>query len=77
MSDNRTPKLDMNRRIVRLAFGAMALFSVLAGLGIWQFADTIGLEEDTARLIASAFVLAGVGDVAVLHFWDRLFKDKP
>lgn len=66
----------MNRRIVRLAFGAMALFSVLAGLGIWMYAGAIGIEEDTAQLIATVFVIAGIGDALVLHYWDRLFKDK-
>ena len=76
MSDQRTPKLDMNRRIARLAFGSMALFAVLAGLALWQFSDVIGLERDTAKLIATVFVIAGIGDVVVLYFWDRLFKDK-
>lgn len=73
--DSRSPTAP-NRRIVRFAFGAMALASVLIGFGVWQFADVIGLEPDTARLIAIAFLAAGIGDVAVLHFWDRLFKSK-
>jgi uncharacterized membrane protein len=73
--DNRT-QTAAQRRIIRFAFGAMALGSVLVGLGVWQFADMIGLEEDTARLIATAFLAAGIGDALVLHFWDRLFKDK-
>lgn len=64
------------RQIVRFAFGAMALGSVVVGLGVWQFAGAIGLEEDTARLIATAFLAAGIGDALVLHFWDRLFKDR-
>ncbi len=76
MNNGRSPKLDMNRRIVRVAFGAMALFSVVAGFAIWQFADAIGIEEDTAQLIATVFIIAAVGDALVLHFWDRLFKDK-
>lgn len=73
--DQRDPK-TANQRIIRLAFGAMALFSVLAGLAIWMYADAIGIEADTAQLIATVFVIAGVGDALVLHFWDRLFKDK-
>jgi hypothetical protein len=73
--DSRSPTA-VNRRIVRFAFGAMALASVLIGFGVWQFSDAIGLEPDTARLIAIAFLAAGIGDVAVLHFWDRLFKTK-
>jgi hypothetical protein len=73
--DSRNPAAAQ-RRIIRLAFGAMALGSVLVGFGVWQFADAIGLEEDTSRLIAIAFLAAGIGDVAVLHFWDRLFKNR-
>jgi hypothetical protein len=64
------------RRIVRLAFGAMALTSVIVGFGVWQFADRIGIEEETAQLIAMAFLAAGIGDVLVLHFWDRLFRNR-
>ncbi len=76
MHDDSRGRTAANRRIIRFAFGAMALGSVLVGLGVWQFADMIGLEEDTSRLIAIAFLAAGIGDVAVLHFWDRLFKNK-
>ena len=65
-----------NQRIVRFALGAMALFSVIAGLAIWMFAGSIGIDEDTTRLIAIVFVIAGVGDALVLHFWDRLFKPR-
>jgi hypothetical protein len=54
----------------------MALFSVVAGFVIWQFADAIGIEQDTAQLIATVFLIAAAGDALVLHFWDRLFKDK-
>ena len=73
--ENRNPPAA-NRRIIRLAFGAMALGSVLVGFCVWQFADVIGLDADTARLIAAAFLIAGIGDVVVLHFWDRLFKNR-
>ena len=62
--------------IARLAFGAMALFAILAGLVIWQFSDALGLEEYSARLIAIVFIIAGIGDVLVVYFWDRLFKNK-
>lgn len=75
MNNGPAPKFDMNRRIVRVAFGAMALFSVVAGFVIWQFADAIGIEQDTAQLIATVFLIAAAGDALVLHFWDRLFKD--
>lgn len=75
MNKGRPPKFDMNRRIVRVAFSAMALFSVVAGFVIWQFGEAIGIERDTAQLIATVFLIAGVGDALVLHYWERLFKD--
>ncbi len=61
-------------RLVRLAFGAGALLSVVAGLMLYLFAGSLGFDEDTAELIAIAFLLVGVGDYAVLHFWDRIFN---
>jgi hypothetical protein len=76
MQDDDRRQPGSNQRIVRLAFGAMALFSVLAGLVIWMYADAIGIEEETAQLIATIFVIVGIGDALVLHFWDRLFKDR-
>jgi hypothetical protein len=76
MHDDNRNRTSANQRLIRLAFGAMALFSVLAGLAIWMFADAIGIEEDTAQLIATVFVIAGIGDALVLHFWDRLFKSR-
>lgn len=76
MNDDRGNQSTSQRRIVRLAFGAMALTSVVVVFGVWLFADRIGIEEETARLIAVAFLAAGIGDVLVLHFWDRLFKSR-
>lgn len=63
-------------RIIQAAFGIMALVSVLAGLALWQLADTLHLPESTARAIATAFIVAGVADTLVLFFWDRLFGGK-
>lgn len=76
MHDDNHGRTTVQRRIVRLAFGAMALTSVVIGFSVWQFADRIGIEEETAQLIAMAFLAAGIGDVLVLHFWDRLFKNR-
>ena len=62
-------------RGVRIAFAALALGSLLLGAGIHLFAARLGLAADTARVIATAFIGAGVLDAAVLYFWDRLFPD--
>jgi hypothetical protein len=76
MHDDGRSQTAAQRRIIRLAFGGMALISILAGLVIWNFAAAFGLENDTARLIAVAFIVVGIGDYLILHFWDRLFKDR-
>ena len=75
MNDDNHRQTAARRRIVRLAFGGMALFSIVAGLILWNFAAALGLDEDTSRLIATVFIVVGIGDYLVLHFWDRLFKD--
>ena len=73
--DNRTQTAAQSR-IARLAFGGMALLAMLAGLVIWQFSGALGLQEDTARLIAMVFIIVGIGDVLVVYFWDRLFGQR-
>jgi uncharacterized membrane protein len=76
MHDDNRDQAARQSRIARFAFGAMALFAILAGLVLWQFSAAIGLQEDTARLIATVFVIAGVGDVLIVYFWDHLFNKK-
>lgn len=76
MQDDNGRRAAAQRRIVRLAFGGMALLSIVAGIVLWNFAAALGLDDDTARLIATVFILVGIGDYLILHFWDRLFKDR-
>lgn len=76
MHDDSRDPAAAQRRIARFAFGAMALVSILVGFAIWQFADAIGLDEYTAKLIAAVFVAVGIGDIVIFHFWDRLFKSR-
>jgi hypothetical protein len=76
MQDDNGRRTAAQRRIVRLAFGGMALLSIVAGIVLWNFAAALGLDDDTARLIATVFILVGIGDYLILHFWDRLFKDR-
>lgn len=65
---------EMPGRVARLAFGAGALLGVLVGLGLYVFSDVLGLHEETAEILAIAFLVAGVGDYLILHFWDRIFR---
>jgi len=63
-----------NERLVRAAFAAMALVSVLAGLALYLLQAQIGIAEDTARMVSTTFILVGIADTIVLFLWDRIFK---
>jgi hypothetical protein len=63
-----------NEHLAKAVFAALALASVLAGFGIYLLHVRLGIDEDTARLIATAFLAVGIGDTLLLYLWDRLFK---
>lgn len=67
------PPTKKSSRSVALAFGLLALASLSLGLGLYLFGARFGLDEPTSRLVASAFIVAGVLDASVLYFWERLF----
>jgi hypothetical protein len=71
------PLREASERRVRAGFGMMALSSVLLGLFLYLFQDDLGISADTARLISSVFLIAGIADTLVLYFWDRIFKRVP
>ena len=72
-ADGATQTGAARGRGVRIAFAALALGSLLLGAAIHLFAARLGLAPDTARVIATAFIGAGILDAAVLYFWERLF----
>lgn len=63
-------------RIAKIAFGIMAIVCLSAGLILYLFAADLGMDPDTARLVAIAFLIAGFADYLVLRFWDRLMKKR-
>jgi TRAP-type C4-dicarboxylate transport system permease small subunit len=63
-----------NERLAKAAFAAMALVSVLTGLGLYLLQERIGISEETARLVSTAFIVVGIADTIVLFLWDRIFK---
>lgn len=67
---------DARDVIVKIAFGAGALVCVLTGLVLYLFAEQLGIDRDTAELIAIAFLIAGFVDYLVLRFWDRLMAGR-
>jgi TRAP-type C4-dicarboxylate transport system permease small subunit len=66
--------LKPNERLAKAAFAAMALVSVLTGLGLYLLQARIGISEETARLVSTAFIVVGIADTIVLFLWDRIFK---
>ena len=65
---------NSNERLAKAAFAAMALVSVLTGLGLYLLQERIGISEETARLVSTAFIMVGIADTIVLFLWDRIFK---
>jgi hypothetical protein len=63
-----------HERLAKALFAAMAVLFVLAGLAIHLVQTRLGIDEDTARLIATAFLITGIVDSLVLYGWDRIFK---
>jgi len=74
MNTTEPAPASANERLAKAVFAMLALASVLAGLGIYLLQERIGIDEDTARLVATAFLLVGIGDTLLLYLWDRLFK---
>lgn len=70
------PASPRRMRIVRLMFVGMALASLAAGLALYTLAERLGLDDDTARYLATAFFAAAVVDALILYFWDRIFTQK-
>ncbi len=60
-------------QLIRRIIAVMGLASLLAALCLYAFADSIGLDPGTARLMVTAFVMAAIADGLVVRYWDHLF----
>lgn len=60
-------------RLGKVLFSVMAATFLAIGFCVFLFAEQLGLSGDEATLIASAFLIAGLGDVVVLLAWKRVF----
>ena len=65
-------RTDVRNSMVKVAFGIMALVCLAAGLVVYLFAEQLGFSEDTAQIVAIAFLVTGAGDYLVLKLWDRI-----
>jgi len=70
------PQQPERDRLIKIAFGLMAIVCLVTGLVLYIFAEELGFDSETARFVAIAFLVAGAGDYAVLRFWDRLRKNR-
>lgn len=61
-----------SHRLVKAVLGIMTLVCISTGLIVYLFAQQLGFDEDTAQIVAIAFLAAGVGDYIVLKLWDRI-----
>ena len=73
MTTQRDPEPSRGARAVRILFAGLALVSLSAGLAVYALAERLGLDDQTARYLATAFLVAAVADALILYFWDRLF----
>lgn len=73
MTDTHTQTGNVDR-IVKIAFGVMAILCLLTGLVLYLFAESFGFDQETARYVAIAFLIVGFSDYIVLRLWDRLKK---
>lgn len=62
-----------SQRHVQATLGFLALGSLVFGLTIYALAARLGISGDTAKLIASAFLVAAILDAVVLYLWEHLF----
>jgi hypothetical protein len=63
-----------SQQVVQVTLAALSLGSLLFGCGIYMFSARLGVAQDTARIIASAFLLAAIADALVLYLWQRIFR---
>jgi hypothetical protein len=68
-----TRRADRAAVLVRAVFAALAVMSLGLAIALYVSAEHLGLDESSARLIASALLVAGALDAAVVAFWDRIF----
>jgi hypothetical protein len=75
-SDDRETILSQrqrSQRTVQATLGLLSLGSLLIGLAIYLMSARLGLPAETARVLATAFLIAAICDALVLYLWERIF----
>ena len=58
----------------KILFGLLALGMIALGFGVYFLAPVLGIDAETAKYIAIAFLATGAVDYLILHFWDAIFE---
>ena len=74
MNEQNSGETQTREQQVKAAFAALAVGSMLAAAAVYLLRGALGIPDDTARTISTAFVVAAVVDGLILYFWDRIFK---
>jgi hypothetical protein len=74
MTDKPTKSIRPGERLTKVVFAGFALASVLAGLGIYIFSEVLDIDEDTAQVVSTGFLVVGIIDTVVLYLWNRIFR---
>lgn len=62
----------MNSEQLKRLLGALGIGAILAGAGIGFFGDRFGISLETARLVGSVLVIAGICDLVAAMLLDRI-----
>lgn len=63
-----------SQRIVQATLAVLSLASLVLGMAIYLCAARIGITQETARFVSTAFLAAAIVDALVLYLWERIFK---
>lgn len=61
----------------RTVFTLLAVASLAIAAAIFWFGSDLGLEPEVANLIAFAFFIVALCDLAILLAWRRIFQTMP
>lgn len=69
---NEADQQQRKNRLAKIALGLAALGCLLTGFVLYLFAEQLGFDEETAQLMAIAFMGTAVIDYLVMRYWDRI-----
>ena len=61
-------------RFVQVVFAVLALISVISAMAVAFASDDFGLPDGSAMTIATAFLVVGIMNTALMFLWERVFN---